>query len=106
MEPKSTLEVLRQMLAEMYGVPVLFIASDDTIASLTARYRPEATGIKGLTFIDDIAADSLDAIEFAMALEEAAMLAVPEKEWETISHPENTVEQIAEMLDRYRLFPE
>jgi acyl carrier protein len=102
MGQETTQDILRRLLAEIYNVPITSVLPEDSIASLTRRYRPDLPDTMAASFIDNFAADSLDIVEFMLTLEESARITVPEDAWARILRVDNTVAQMAKILDRYR----
>ena len=85
----STFQRLRRILAEVLGIDEREIAPDSSLAELFDRH----------------AADSMDRVEFVLAIEEEfGDLEVPDKEaagWEDLTRA-GTVQQLADLLGRWR----
>jgi acyl carrier protein len=87
----STLDVLCCIMAEMYDVSTKEISAEDSVTSLHRRFRPGTE------------ADSLDAIELVMALEEKTTVTVTEDTVESLTDADCTLQELAERIDRYRM---
>ena len=64
------------------------------------------TVVPGASFTEDLGADSLDAVELIMAIEEAFDIEIPDEEAETMTTPADCVTAIkAKVLDAQQLNP-
>ena len=71
----DNLEKIREIIAEQLDID-------------PAEITPEAT------FIEDLGADSLDAVEIVMALEEAFCIEIPDEEAEQIKTVQNLLDAV------------
>ena len=101
MDKSPTLQRLRRLLAEQYGVSPDAISPEDSLSTLTDRYCAKVPGMEKGTFLDAMADDSLDLVEFVMTLEEELDLDIPDEAVATLFHADHTVQELADLLDRY-----
>src|SRR5687767_9497305 len=101
-ESMSTAERVRQLLAEIFDIPVDEIGPGTKFSSLTSKQERSIGRTANSGFVDDLTVGSLNLVEFVMVIEEEFDIEVPEAEDDGRFPQDMTVQEIADLIDRLR----
>ena len=102
----TTFERVRKLVAEVFGVEEKDVILETPIPPLDLPFRPTSRSNQnrvapGASFVEDFGADSLDIVEFVMALEEEFAAQLADEDAESLRPGAWTVGDLVRYLDRH-----